>query len=210
LSLTHRWANTLSRITICQFPGCIYKVDTKLSANKRNLEFLLQYLICPADGLPELKMIRNADDQVIGLPSKNHEYPVIDNIPNMMPGNAFRLDPAWNHWENLLQKWNKSFGSQFDPQPSAENDPVTGHIREKITSGGASLCLDVGCGTTTWTPYMAACDEEVRWIRIFCNRAESLTNCKSPRTPCKGTPEAKKSSTLRFSRAENLGCLPPE
>ena len=58
-------------------------------------------------------IIRNDDDQVIALRSKNREYPVLNDIPNMMPGNEVKLDPAWGRWENLLEKWIKAFGSQI-------------------------------------------------------------------------------------------------
>ena len=141
-------------------------MDKKQSANKGNLEFLLQYLACPADGISDLRIIRNADDQAIALRSQNREYPVIDNIPNMMPGNEVKLDPAWRKWEALLGKWIKAFSSQTGPELSEERDPVAGYIAGIIASSEVPLILDIGCGTTAWTPYMEACGEEVSWIGI--------------------------------------------
>jgi SAM-dependent methyltransferase len=130
------------------------------------LEYLLQYLACPIDGTSALTIIRNHDDQVGFLRSQNGEYPVINNIPCMLPAMGYKKNPAWERWESLLGKWMEAFGSQSESEPSSENDPVAGYIGEVIGRSGVELCLDVGCGFTVWTPYMDACGEEVKWIGI--------------------------------------------
>ena len=141
-------------------------IDRKNSIHQGNFEFLLQYLACPIDGSAALTIIRNHDDQVVALRSKNGRYPIVNNVPCMMPGFGVKKSPAWEWWESLLEKWIETFGSQSDTELSSENDPVACCIGEMISRSGADLCLDVGCGITTWTPYMEACGEEVEWIGI--------------------------------------------
>jgi uncharacterized protein YbaR (Trm112 family) len=48
------------------------------------LEALLDYLACPIDASP-LTAIRDPDGQVVALRSQNGTYPVVNNVPCMIP-----------------------------------------------------------------------------------------------------------------------------
>jgi SAM-dependent methyltransferase len=131
-----------------------------------HFDYLLQYLACPVDGSAVLTVIRDQEDTIVALRSSNGEYPVAGNVPCMIPDLGSGRRPAWKRWESLLEKWMQAFGSEIEPESLAESDPVAGYIGEMMSGYGTGLCLDVGCGTSPWTPYMDACSNELNWIGI--------------------------------------------
>lgn len=131
-----------------------------------HFDSLLQYLACPVDGSSELTIIRDPEGEVIALRSNNGEYSVSGGVPCMIPDLGGGVSPAWKRWESLLAKWMSAFGSEIDPESPAESDPVAGYIGDMMGGSETGLCLDVGCGSQPWTPYMDACSDTVNWIGI--------------------------------------------
>jgi SAM-dependent methyltransferase len=130
------------------------------------LDILLQYLACPVDNSASLTVIRNPTGEVVSLRSDNREYPVVNNVPCMMPDLGERRSGSWGLWEELLIKWWKAFGDQPEKEPLAEDDPVASYVGRVIDRSGGGLFLDIGCGTSSLPPYMDACGETVEWIGI--------------------------------------------
>jgi SAM-dependent methyltransferase len=137
----------------------------QIQTHQGYLDFLLRYLACPIDSSAALRVIRN-EDEVIALRSSNGEYPVVKGVPCMMPDLGSEKTPAWKRWERLLEKWLQTFGGESSSLPSMESDPIADYIGEIIGGNGAGLCLDVGCGSSVWTPYMTASGNNMKWIGI--------------------------------------------
>jgi SAM-dependent methyltransferase len=130
------------------------------------LDFLLPYLACPVDNSAALTVIRDPAGEIVCLRADGREYPVVNNVPCMMPDLGERKSGAWGLWEELLTRWWKAFGDQPGKEPSAEDDPVASYVGRTIGRSGGGLFLDIGCGTSSLPPYMAACEETVEWIGI--------------------------------------------
>ena len=130
------------------------------------LEILLQYLACPVDSSAPLTVIRDPAGEVVALRSKDREYPVVNNVPCMMPDLEGRGGGAWRRWEELLNRWWQAFGGGSEQERSAEDDPVAGYVGRAIGQGGGGLFLDVGCGNSSLPPYLEACKDMVEWIGI--------------------------------------------
>jgi SAM-dependent methyltransferase len=130
------------------------------------LDILLQYLACPMDSSAALTAIRDPSGDVVSLQSGDREYPVVNNVPCMMPDLGERRSGAWELWEELLTKWWKAFGDRPEKEPSAEDDPVASYVGRMIGRSGGGLFLDIGCGTSSLPLYMDACGEIVEWIGI--------------------------------------------
>jgi len=130
------------------------------------LEILLQYLACPVDNSAALTVIRDPAGEVVALRSNDREYPVVNNVPCMMPDLGARKSGAWRRWEELLAKWWQAFGGQSEQERSAEDDPVAGYVGRVIGQSGGGRFLDVGCGNSSLPPYMDACKDTVQWIGI--------------------------------------------
>ena len=51
-----------------------------------HLERLLEYLTSPVHSQGPLKPVRNLDGRIVALRSAEGDYPVVNNIPQMLPG----------------------------------------------------------------------------------------------------------------------------
>ena len=49
------------------------------------LQHLPKYLASPVDPLASLKVVRGPDDRIVALRSAEREYPVVNNVPRMLP-----------------------------------------------------------------------------------------------------------------------------
>jgi SAM-dependent methyltransferase len=129
------------------------------------LATLLEILACPIDPASPLTPIRGPGGQVVALRSQNGEYPIVDNVPCMIPTLLARPDRNLTLWqEHQQQRWQdyqegkRSFFS--------EGDEKTRYVGEIIAQTGGGLFLDVGCGVLPSPGYMAASGSDVNWIGI--------------------------------------------
>jgi len=129
------------------------------------LEALLSYLACPIDPTSPLTALRNGAGQVVSLRSAQGEYPVIHNIPCLLPTQAQdseRNRTLWQaHQEEMWQNY-----QQGDPGVFANSNEVTDYIGELLDQKGDGLFLDLGCGALPQPCYMAASEDHVHWLGI--------------------------------------------
>ena len=130
------------------------------------LESLLEILACPLDNSAPLSAVRNAAGEVVALRSSDAEYPVVHNVPCLIPelGQSARGDlPLWQaHQKKMWQEYQAGDPGVF----TGESNEIGRHVGEIIAGSGWGLCLDVGCGARPWPVYMAASSERVRWIGV--------------------------------------------
>ena len=129
------------------------------------LAALLEILACPVDPAIPLTPIRDSSGQVVALRSQNGEYPIVDNVPRMIPALPARTDRSLTLWqEHQEQTWR----DYQDGKKSvfSEGDEVTGYIGEIIAQTGGGLFLDVGCGVLPSPGYMATSGSDVNWIGV--------------------------------------------
>ena len=130
------------------------------------LESLLEILACPRDNSMPLSAVRNAAGEVVALRSRDAEYPVLYNVPRLIPElgeSAGHDEPLWQaHQGKMWREYQGGDGGVFTP----EDDAMGRHVGEIIAGLGGGLCLDVGCGALPWPVYMAASSESVQWIGI--------------------------------------------
>jgi ubiquinone/menaquinone biosynthesis C-methylase UbiE/uncharacterized protein YbaR (Trm112 family) len=130
------------------------------------LESLLGILACPLDNSVPLSAVRNAAGEVVALRSGDAEYPVVHNVPRLMPRlgeSAGGNEPLWQaHQSKMWQEYQGGDQGVF----TGEHNPIGRHVGEIIAASGGRLCLDVGCGARPWPVYMAASSERVQWIGV--------------------------------------------
>jgi len=120
------------------------------------LTTLLEIMACPIDPASPLTPVRGSGGQIVALRSQNGEYPVVDNVPCLIPALLARPDRNLALWqEHQQQTWHFS-----------EGDEVTRYIGEIIAQTGGGLFLDVGCGALPSPGYMAASGSDVNWIGV--------------------------------------------
>jgi hypothetical protein len=115
---------------------------------------------------PALAPIRAPGGEVLALRSGERQYPVVNNVPCLLPDPGERKRGTWRRWEALLSRWCQAFGGQPGEEPSAGDDPVAACVGRKIGRSAGGLVLDVGCGTLSLPPHVDACRETVDWIGI--------------------------------------------
>ena len=139
---------------------------TKGSQPAEYLETLLDHLACPLDNTIPLSAVRNAAGKVTALKSRNAEYPIVRNIPCLIPelGDSTKGDlPLWQaHQSKMWREYKGGDEGIF----TYDNDEIGRHVGEIIARAGGALYLDVGCGARPWPVYMAASSQRVQWIGI--------------------------------------------
>lgn len=130
------------------------------------LESLLDILACPLDNSVPLSAVRNAAGEVVALRSRDAEYPVVYNVPRLIPGlgeGAGGALPLWQaHQSKMWQEYQDGDEGVF----THEDNEMGRHVGEIIAASGGRLCLDVGCGARPWPVYMAASSACVQWIGV--------------------------------------------
>jgi SAM-dependent methyltransferase len=130
------------------------------------LESLLEYLACPTDNSVPLTAARNAAGKVVALRSRDAEYPVVHNVPRLLPelGEGAGGDlPLWQaHQSKMWREYQDGDEGVF----TYEDNEIGRHAGEIIARSGGGLYLDVGCGALAWPVYMAASSGCVEWIGV--------------------------------------------
>jgi uncharacterized protein YbaR (Trm112 family) len=133
--------------------------------SEAHLAALLEILACPVDSASPLTTIRSPSGQVIALRSQNGEYPVVDNVPRMIPALLACTDRSVTLWqEHQQQTWRDYQDGKHSV--FSGSDEVTGYIGEVIAQTGGGLFLDVGCGVLPSPGYMATSGSGVNWIGV--------------------------------------------
>ena len=133
------------------------------------LDLLLEYLACPMDNSVSLTAIRNHDGAVVALRSKDKEYPVIHNVPCMIP-DLENKGGSQALWQNLQNAAWQDYQSGHKEVFSTEDDPLGHGVGQIMSQAGAGLFLDVGCGPLPLPGYMASSNDRISWIGVdpFC------------------------------------------
>lgn len=104
------------------------------------LESLLEMLACPTDNSVPLSAVRSAAGEVVALRSRDAEYPVVRNVPCLIPGllEGARGDlPLWlAHQKKLWQEYQDGDEGVF----THENNKTGRHVGEIIARAGGGLC----------------------------------------------------------------------
>ncbi len=142
------------------------KDETAAGQPAEYLESLLEILACPLDNSVPLTAVRDAAGEVVALKSKDAEYPVVHNMPCLIPelGKAARGDlPLWKaHQSKMWQEYQEGDEGVF----TYDSNELGRLVGEIIARSGGGLFLDVGCGARPWPVYMTASSECVEWIGI--------------------------------------------
>jgi SAM-dependent methyltransferase len=125
---------------------------------------LLAYLACPVDASP-LAVVRDPQGQIVALRSKNGEYPVVNNVPCMIPGLPGARERTFRLWQQNQERMWQNY-QEGDEGVFSSQDEVTDYLGEIIARNTSGLFLDVGCGALPAPPYMAASRDHLRWIGI--------------------------------------------
>jgi SAM-dependent methyltransferase len=130
------------------------------------LESLLDILACPLDNSVLLSAVRNAAGAVVALRSRDAKYPVVHNVPCLIPGlgeGAGRDLPLWQaHQSKMWREYQDGDEGVF----TYDDNEIGRHVGQIIAASGGGLCLDVGCGARPWPVYMAASSACVEWIGV--------------------------------------------
>jgi len=130
------------------------------------LESLLDILACPLDNSIPLTAMRNPAGEIVALRSRDANYPVVHNVPCLIPGlgeGAGGDLPLWQaHQSKMWQEYRNGDEGIF----TYDDNEMGRHVGEVIAQSGGGLYLDVGCGARPWPVYMAASSECVEWIGV--------------------------------------------
>lgn len=141
-------------------------METASSQPEPYLDSLLPHLACPVDGSFPLKAIRQPDGQVTALRSAVREYPVLNNVPCLIPDlgkRGGRREALWRESQDGI--W-RDYQSEEEDIFSGEDDSMGLGVGEIIRQMGAGLFLDVGCGVLPLPGYMAVPNDTITWIGI--------------------------------------------
>ena len=136
-----------------------------VSQSAEYLESLLGILACPLDNSIPLSAVRDAAGEVVALRSRDSEYPVVHNIPCLIPElvDSVKGDlPLWQTHQSKMWREYKDSNVSF----TSDSNEIGRHVGEIIARAGGGLYLDVGCGARPWPVYMAASSKRVQWIGI--------------------------------------------
>jgi len=133
---------------------------------EQHLDLLLGHLACPVDNSVPLTATRTPDGRVVALKSKDREYPVINDVPRLIPdlGEIRRGDLAvWQSQLDVTLQNVQSGGKSFFTSEDAQMGRTVGRI---IAESGEGLFLDAGCGTLPLPGYMATSSDSISWMGI--------------------------------------------
>jgi SAM-dependent methyltransferase len=135
------------------------------SQSEEQLRFLLECLACPLAPSSPLSTVSDPQGTVVALRSKDGQYPVLHNIPCLIP-DLVRL-PLRNlsQWQGLLSHmWQEHL--EGEGVFSGKDDPRVRYIGEIISETRPGLLLDIGCGALPRPTYMGATNGSMTWIGI--------------------------------------------
>lgn len=154
-----------TEIDPCQVHGGDMEDISAVSQSAKYLESLLEILACPLDNSVPLSVVRDAAGEVVALRSRDGEYPVVRNIPCLIPElvDSAKGDlPLWQTHQSKMWREHKDSNVVF----TSDSNEIGRHVGEIIARAGGGLYLDVGCGARPWPVYMAASSQRVQWIGI--------------------------------------------
>jgi uncharacterized protein YbaR (Trm112 family) len=130
------------------------------------LESMLHVLACPLDNSIPLSAVRDTSGKIVALRSRDNKYPVVNNIPCLIPdlGNDTRGDlPLWfAHQDKMWQEYQDGVEGVF----TYEDSDMGRNVGQIIAQSGRGLYLDVGCGALALPVYMTSSSECIHWIGI--------------------------------------------
>jgi SAM-dependent methyltransferase len=136
------------------------------SQSEEYLRFLLEYLACPLDLSSPLSTVRDSQGTVVALRSGNGQYPVLHNIPCLVPDLAKLPLQNLSQWQQLLSHMWQEYVGGDEGVFSGRDDPRVRYIGEIIGETRPGLVLDIGCGALPRPTYMGAADGALSWIGI--------------------------------------------
>lgn len=130
------------------------------------LQALLDYLVCPLDGSSPLTAVRDSEGSIVALESADHSYPVVNNIPHMIPEFPPGLGRDLLLWrEHQVDMW-QNYQDGDEGVFTTEEDDIAGFIGEILRETGAGLFLDIGCGALAQPAYMLRTGDAISWIGV--------------------------------------------
>jgi len=136
------------------------------SQSEEHLRFLLEYLACPLDPTSPLSAVRDPQGKVVALRSKDGQYPVLNNIPCLVPDLAKLPLRNLPQWQKLLSHMWQEHVEGDKGVFSGQDDLRVRYIGEVIGETRPGLLLDIGCGALPRPTYMGAADGPLTWIGI--------------------------------------------
>jgi SAM-dependent methyltransferase/uncharacterized protein YbaR (Trm112 family) len=130
------------------------------------LESLLEILACPLDNSVPLSAVRNTAGEVVALRSRDAEYPVVHNVPCLVPGLSEGAGGDLSLWQAHQGKMWREYQDGDQGVFTSDRNPIGRHVGEIIAGLGGGLWLDVGCGARPWPVYMAASSGSVQWVGV--------------------------------------------
>ena len=134
--------------------------------SEAHLDLLLEYLACPRDNSIVLTAIRDQNGAVAALAAQEREYPVINNVPCLIPDAGERKGRSEALWARLQDSAWKEYQDGHKGVFSEPDDPLGSGVGQIIGQTGRGLFLDVGCGPLPLPAYMASSNGTVSWIGI--------------------------------------------
>lgn len=144
----------------------IMENNIKVSQPAEYLESLLDYLACPLDNTLPLSAVRNAAGKVVALKSRNAEYPVVHNIPCLIPKLEESTKGELPLWQWRQKRMWQEYQDGSEGIFTSEGNTMGRQVGEIITRSGGGRYLDVGCGAMVRPVYIAASSGYVDWIGV--------------------------------------------
>jgi SAM-dependent methyltransferase len=100
------------------------------------------------------------------LRSKNREYPVVHNIPCLIPELGSRTNRDLPLWQKHQSRMWREYKGGDEGVFTRDSNEMGRHVGEIIARAGGGLYLDVGCGAKPWPVYMVASSASIEWVGI--------------------------------------------
>jgi uncharacterized protein YbaR (Trm112 family) len=138
---------------------------TGSAQSKQHLDLLLEHLACPLDNSIPLKPVHNPAGRVVALRAQNREYPVVNNIPCLIP-DLDGQDKSFALWQTLQHKLVKRSQDPSERVFSTQDDRIAPHLGQILSQTERGLFLDVGCGALPQPSYMDTSNGSITWTGI--------------------------------------------